>query len=140
MEKYLGVKIVSAEPAWYGSIYTQEGNSCSCSGPEIIPKSTYAGDKPSSWKDGYEVIYEDGYRSWSPREVFEKAYKHFDESAHSLLIEMEPSMNAWSFKDKNELKSRAIDIARTLPAVDCAESLLMEAKKIVRYLSVNDPD
>ena len=25
-------------------------------------------------RDGYKVIYEDGYESWSPKDVFEKAY------------------------------------------------------------------
>jgi len=32
--------------------------------------------KPESkdGKDGYKVIYEDGYISWSPKDVFEKAY------------------------------------------------------------------
>ncbi len=26
-------------------------------------------------EDGYKVIYEDGYESWSPKEAFEKGYK-----------------------------------------------------------------
>src|SRR5690242_7926830 len=25
-------------------------------------------------KDGYAVVYEDGYRSWSPKDVFDRAY------------------------------------------------------------------
>jgi hypothetical protein len=28
--------------------------------------------------DGYEVTYEDGYKSWSPKDVFDKAYKIID--------------------------------------------------------------
>lgn len=27
---------------------------------------------------GYEVVYEDGYTSWSPKDVFEKAYRKTD--------------------------------------------------------------
>ncbi len=26
-------------------------------------------------RDGYQVVYEDGYTSWSPKDVFEKAYR-----------------------------------------------------------------
>lgn len=32
-----------------------------------------SGDSP-----GYEVTYEDGYKSWSPADVFEKAYTRLD--------------------------------------------------------------
>ena len=28
--------------------------------------------------EGYRVKYEDGYESWSPKEVFERAYRSFD--------------------------------------------------------------
>lgn len=44
MQKFIGTKIVQAEP---------------CTRVE---------------GDGYRVIYEDGYESWSPKDVFEKAY------------------------------------------------------------------
>ena len=27
--------------------------------------------------DGYKVVYEDGYESWSPKETFESAYHDF---------------------------------------------------------------
>lgn len=29
-------------------------------------------------KDGYKVVYPDGYASWSPKDVFEKAYREID--------------------------------------------------------------
>ncbi len=48
MENYIGIKIVKAE--------TQEKDG--------IP--------------GYRVKYPDGYVSWSPKEVFEKAYRKLD--------------------------------------------------------------
>lgn len=44
MRHYIGTKIIQAEPE------VREGNA------------------------GYAVVYEDGYRSWSPAEAFEKAY------------------------------------------------------------------
>lgn len=60
MENYMGCKMVKAEPAYNvdGKIYTMN---------EAIPRSM-------SRKEGYKVVYADGYESWSPKEVFEKAY------------------------------------------------------------------
>ena len=53
MQTYIGVKRVEAEP-------------CEKDG-----------------KDGYRIIYPDGYESWSPKEVFESAYFPI-EKANSL--------------------------------------------------------
>lgn len=58
MKKYLGVKIVNAEPAMEPI------------GPMVDPMRL---------REGYKVVYEDCYTSWSPKEVFEKAYKPFDD-------------------------------------------------------------
>lgn len=58
MEQYLGVKLVSAYPAIKG--FNLELN-----------KSISA----DMLEEGYKVVYEDGYTSWSPKDVFEKAYK-----------------------------------------------------------------
>lgn len=38
-------------------------------------------------KDGYAVIYADGYRSWSPKDVFEATYKPSGTWQERLLIE-----------------------------------------------------
>lgn len=37
--------------------------------------------------DGYYVVYEDGYESWSPKDAFEKAYRVCDEMTFGLAIE-----------------------------------------------------
>lgn len=55
MEKYLGVKLVEAEE-------------CSLSKFSVILSSEID-------QHGYKIVYEDGYISWSPKEVFEKAYR-----------------------------------------------------------------
>ena len=39
-------------------------------------------------KDGYKVIYEDGYVSWSPKDVFEKAYKECDGMTFGIAVEL----------------------------------------------------
>ena len=56
MEKYIGCKILLAEPA-----ENQEG------------------------KQGYRVVSPDGYMSWSPKDVFEKAYRKITEDELNLI-------------------------------------------------------
>lgn len=36
-------------------------------------------------RDGYRVIYPDGYSSWSPKEVFEAAYRLISQHERQLL-------------------------------------------------------
>lgn len=36
-------------------------------------------------KEGYKVIYEDGYESWSPKEVFERCYREITEKEKALI-------------------------------------------------------
>ena len=43
--------------------------------------------KHSPKVDGYYVIYEDGYRSWSPKNVFEKAYQPLTAMSFGHAIE-----------------------------------------------------
>ena len=51
MKKYIGTKQVSATPAWRidGKVYPKDGE---------VPRSM-------NREDGYKVVYEDGYESWS---------------------------------------------------------------------------
>ena len=78
MKKYLGVKIVSAEKC-YGL-----DNKC------VDPNSEHCGREV----DGYRVVYEDGYVSWSPKDVFEKAYKNVGEHS-SLLLDVNTITGYW---------------------------------------------
>lgn len=61
MKEYLGVKVVHAEP---------------CKGynnKAVNTANAYPHD--AIFVDGYKVVYEDGYSSWSPKNVFETAYR-----------------------------------------------------------------
>lgn len=60
MKTYIGAKIIRAEPALRvgGEIISPH---------DILPKD-------ASVEEGYRVRYPDGYESWSPKGVFEKAY------------------------------------------------------------------
>ena len=55
MERYIGTKIVLAEP------------------------------EEKDGREGYAVVYEDGYRSWSPRETFERAYRRVTDAEVNLI-------------------------------------------------------
>lgn len=57
MKKYIGTKIISAEP-------------CAKDG-----------------RDGYTVVYKDGYSSWSPKEAFDEAYVAVDSIPNRLSVE-----------------------------------------------------
>lgn len=66
MTQYIGVKLIQAEPA---EQHTCTNTDCA----EGI--------------DGYKVIYPDGYVSWSPKDVFEEAYRPTDGMTFGLAIE-----------------------------------------------------
>lgn len=67
MTKYIGVKIIDAEPAQAAD-------------------ADKRGQYPIG-ADGYKVTYEDGYTSWSPKEVFDKAYRPVDRLSFGLAVE-----------------------------------------------------
>ena len=73
--KYLGVKIVDAEPMCEFDFlnFSDKG--------KAIVSSEYIN------REGYKVVYEDGYTSWSPKEVFEKAYRPITGLTFGLAIE-----------------------------------------------------
>jgi hypothetical protein len=57
MKRYIGTKIVAAEP------------------------------QSVDGRDGYKVVYADGYTSWSPTAAFEQAYRPTDSLTFGLAIE-----------------------------------------------------
>ena len=73
MKKYKGTKVVSAEPMnEYDAV--QKG----------IARLNVDNHE---WRDGYRVVYEDGYESWSPKNVFEEAYKCAETHIDRMKIE-----------------------------------------------------
>ena len=68
---YIGTKIIMATPATEGEVWAMKsGFTGDLSGHPEIRKQIEAMSDP-----GYRVVYEDGYVSWSPKDVFEKAYR-----------------------------------------------------------------
>lgn len=87
MKQYTGTKTVKAMPMTMGEAYER--------------KLLKEGVRPSECetdKAGYLVEYEDGYQSWSPADVFEKAYKLSETRLDRLRIEC------------NELRARSKEL------------------------------
>ena len=79
MRRYIGTKIIEAEPAWRitppkGKAYIETHNNAAC-------------ESGSKIEAGYLVRYADGYESWSPKDVFEEAYRPTDCMSFGLAIE-----------------------------------------------------
>lgn len=68
MEKYIGVKLIVATPMDAKEFSDETG-------------------KVVSGEEGYKVVYEEGYISWSPKDVFEKAYRKISELTFGLALE-----------------------------------------------------
>ena len=79
MKQYIGTKLIEAEPAYRCT----DG-----SGKVVItPHPEEAFPNYPSIEDGYRVRYPDGYVSWSPKAVFEEAYRPTTGMSFGLAIE-----------------------------------------------------
>lgn len=92
MEKYIGTKVIEAVPAIRkgGKVYEKDWP---------IPKSM------DPVEEGYKVRYPDGYESWSPKAVFEEAYRPVNGMNFGLAIEaakcgMRIKRRGWNGKDQ----------------------------------------
>lgn len=90
MEKYLGVKLIEAEPMWV----------------EAAESHLERPITASSDMDGYLVKYEDSYESWSPKDVFENAYRK--------IKTIEDLINIKQSKEYKPFQQRVIDEADAL--------------------------
>jgi hypothetical protein len=76
MNTYIGCKIIKAEPMDQHYFLVKE---------KALPASDinvllHGPDRP-----GYKVVYEDGYVSWSPKDVFERSYRQITEAEKKLI-------------------------------------------------------
>ena len=78
MTKYTGTKTVKACPMSLGEAEKVLGRKIETSAVENREES-----------EGYLVEYEDGYRSWSPKDVFDKAYRVSETHLDRMNIELQ---------------------------------------------------
>jgi hypothetical protein len=74
MKCYIGAKIIQAEP-----MSAAEFNE------KIRPMVVNNGDDMDE-VDGYMVVYPGGYKSWSPKDVFEEAYRPVNAGEAEMVI------------------------------------------------------
>lgn len=71
METYIGTKIIKAEPMDECTFY------------EKVKSQPYEPNQET--REGYHVKYDNDYSSWSPKHVFEAAYRLVSESEKKLI-------------------------------------------------------
>ena len=100
MKKYLGVKVIQAEPMTHGEFSLKKyGND----------NSTEFGIKNKD-TEGYLVQYDNEYTSWSPKDVFEKAYKEIGDFKQAKQIDVFHN-GVWEFSTRDNCQG------------DCCESI-----------------
>lgn len=88
MKQYIGTKVVQAQPAFKATGVRKD---CKVANQVLTPEQL-EDCKASGWeftdlKEGYRIRYADGYESWSPKDVFEDAYRQTDAMNFGLAIE-----------------------------------------------------
>lgn len=104
MKQYTGTKSVKAEPMTYGEAHKAG----------LIRENAYIEEYNDN--EGYKVVYNDGYTSWSPKQVFEDAYKVSETALDRMLIEGEELTTRYE-KARNFVGS---DKFKELDTVSCS--------------------
>ena len=78
MKSYIGAKIIAAKPMRRGNFFKYYRDS-------ECPEGQDAEER------GYLVQYSDTYFSWSPKDVFEEAYRPVNNGEKSLIAEADDS-------------------------------------------------
>lgn len=111
MKRYIGTKIIHAEPA------TGPGG------------------------DGYNVTYADGYKSWSPKDVFEEAYRPADGLTFGLAIEalkkgLQVARAGWNGKGMWLVLVPGTPTAQLTPGTPYADALGMTSCEILPHIDM----
>jgi hypothetical protein len=121
MKKYIGVKLIQAEP--------QNKVGIAADKETVGEFGSQSVELP-----GYKVVYEDGYVSWSPADVFEEAYRETTGLTFGLAIEALKKGKCVARKGWN---GKGMFIYKALPNTVPAEvvpkmvSLSEETKKLI---------
>ena len=75
-QMYLGIKVLKDAYPMRAALAQATGYKVGSENSEFDPEA-----------QGYEVTYEDGYMSWSPKAVFEAAYRPVDGLTFGLAVE-----------------------------------------------------
>lgn len=94
MDKYIGTKMIEAEP------------------------------QEKDGKAGYKVVYQDGYESWSPKEVFEEAYRDCMGMTFGIALELlkkgcKVAREGWNGKGMFLFLAKSTDIETEADLTSC---------------------
>ena len=115
MKKFIGTKVIMAEPMTMAEAQKVLGR-------EIKPATVE--------EDGYLVEYKDGYKSWSPKSVFEEAYKpaetfldRLDVEQHELTEKVDKLRKFLSVEDA-QMKVGSFQFVRMTEQLEAMEKYL----------------
>ena len=123
MKEYIGTKIVQAYPAYR---YTMLSG-CYVYVPHDEDNPQMLG--ATACEDGYQVIYQDGYKSWSPKDVFEAAYRRTDGLNFGLALvaaKMGKRIARKGWNGKNQYVELGTDFQYTCAASDIPGSVSVQ--------------
>lgn len=83
------------------------------------------------WREGFHIVYPDGYHSWSPADVFSKAYSQSETFIDRLKIELN------ELAEKQRKLSEFLQSDR-LNSLSRGEQVLLEAQfgAMIAYLNI----
>ena len=86
MQKYIGTKLIEAEAAV--RYYMPNGSKVTVANSQEISEEEHLQlAECLAAENGYRVKYPDGYESWSPKDVFEEAYRPINGMNFGLALE-----------------------------------------------------
>lgn len=112
MKKYIGTKTVEAEPITLGEFKTRTGRDPYAKCENTLPDDT----------EGYLVRYADGYESWSPKKVFDEAYKLAETPLDRMRIEFA------ELKEKSGKLDNFIHNSEIFKTLDSVTKALLQAQ------------
>ena len=91
------------------------------------------------WRQGYHVLYPDGYHSWCPKKQFEESNRYAETFVHRLFIEDEElnerikSLKSFMYTEKfNSLEpAQRICMERQLGSMSSYDSILEERIRLI---------
>ena len=102
-------------------------------------KKVTAWEQEKDGQEGYKVIYDNGYESWSPKDVFEKAYREVGKLTFSEAIELlkrgkNPQRAGWH--GKNMCLVAVEDTKLSVPVIYLVRMDLLQVDPVYDYLGV----
>ena len=128
---YLGVKLISAELLNKGEAWSR--NLVKVDTTNELTEKDY---NLLYETEGYKVVYEDGYTSWTPKDVFEKAYKSIKTISDLKSTKWFKIGNIPTPPHQGRVVTEMLDLDKKIEALD---SFIL-SNPIYKTLSIDEQD